>query len=157
MVAGPVFTAVHVALPNHWGASGEAIPARPLGGDMYELQAPPVYAYDLNRYDVVRATADQPGFVPEVREVVHRSGHTTLRLLFFEVVPAARRAALIGSLTPAFESVRDRYFVLDLTPESDSVRIRAQLDAWEADGWIEYETCEAKQPGTFDDVPPAAD
>ena len=149
-------TKVLVDLPNHWATGGESMWAVDLVGDLFELRNTPFYAYDLNFRDVVRATADSPDLKPEVREVVRRSGHRTLRVFFDEAVPADRRVSLLESLHDllvSFEGATDAFFALDLEPEADIDRVRRQLDQWERNGWIAYETCEARVAGSFDDRP----
>ena len=75
-------TKVYVDLPNHWATGGESMWAVDLGDDLYEIRNVPFYAYNLNVGDVVFATADSPDLKPEVRRVVRRSGHRTMRLFF---------------------------------------------------------------------------
>ena len=41
----------------------------------------------------------------------------------------------------------------NVEPEGDYAAVRAQLDEWEAAGLLEYETCEARVLGSFDDRP----
>jgi len=149
-------TKVHVDLPNHPSTGGEGMWALALGSDLYELRNVPFQAYDLNLGDVVLATPDSPELIPEVREVVKRSGHRTLRVIFKPSVPEAKKLDLLQSLrflSTSFERGTDRCFALDLPPEADMARVRALLDEWEARGWSQYETCESRVPGSFDDAP----
>lgn len=127
-----------------------------LGGDLFELRNVPFHAYDLNFRDVVRATTDAPDRQPEVREVVRRSGHRTLRVFFQKSVPEDKRFSLLQSLrflSVTFEGRDNAFFALDLEPQADIDRVRAELDRWERQGWMAYETCEARVPGSFDDIP----
>jgi hypothetical protein len=149
-------TKVHVDLPNHWATGGESLWARPLGGDLYELDNVPFYAYGLNYRDVVRATSDSPDLKPEVCEVVRPSGHATIRVSFGKHVPEERmleRLASLKSLATSFERATERYFALDLEPEANIAQVRAALDTWEQSGEADYETCEARVTGSFDDQP----
>lgn len=75
-------TKVHIDLPHHWATGGESMWAVDLGEDLYELRNTPFHAYDLNFGDVVGATADSSELKPEIRSVVRRSGHSTIRLFF---------------------------------------------------------------------------
>lgn len=146
---------VYVPLPNHWAVPGEALWAQPLGDGLYQLQSSPFYAYALNFLDVVLATPGEPELPPQVRRVVRRSGHATLRVVFFESVPETERAPLLTSLAgheATFEAADERYFVLDVDPAGDLGAVRQQLDAWESAGMLEYETCEARREDSFDDV-----
>ena len=69
-------------LPEHWGTGGEAMWARPVGDDLYEIDNLPFYAYGINLGDVVRAVAPDDESKPEIQEVVEYRGHRTLRFFF---------------------------------------------------------------------------
>ena len=156
MERGERLTKVHIELPNHWATGGESMWAVDLGGDLYELRNTPFHAYGLNFGDIVRATADEPTLKPEIRAVVTRSGHQTLRVFFEDVVSDRRALELLGSLAPlavSFEGADTRYFALDLLPDADIGKVRDILDEWQEQGWAGYETCEARMPGGFDDGP----
>ena len=84
-------TKIVVDLPNHWATSGEAMWARPLSADLYEIRNVPFYAYGLNFEDVVRAVEPGPDEKPVVIEVVRASGHRTIRVFFTDAVPGAER------------------------------------------------------------------
>jgi hypothetical protein len=149
---------LHVDLPNHWATGGESLWARPVGPGLFELDNVPFYAYDLNFGDTVRATPDAPDLKPEIREVVRRSGHRTLRIIFTGL-PRERQAELLDTLAPfgaSAERATASFVALDIVPGGDVDRIRALLDEAEAQGLLEYETCEARVPGSFDDSPRGA-
>jgi len=153
---GENLTKVHVDLPNHWATGGEFIWAVDLSGDLYEIRNVPFYAYDLNYGDVVRATSDTSDLIPEVKEVVRRSGHNTLRLFFKESVDQSRSLELLATLrllSASYEGLNNFYFALDLEPEAGVAEVRDVLDIWEKHGLIEYETCEARIQGGFDAAP----
>ena len=57
---------VHIDLPNHWGTNGEALWARSLGGDRYQIDNVPFFAYDLNFRDIVEAVAISPDLVARI-------------------------------------------------------------------------------------------
>jgi hypothetical protein len=148
-------TKVHVDLPNHWATGGEAIWATLLGGNRYRIENAPFYAYNLNYGDVVEAVASAPDRKPSVMRVVERSGHRTLRVFFGESVDETTRLARLKSLAElqvTFERCNARYFALDLEPHADLHAVRDRLDSWEAEGIAEYESCEARAPGSFDGV-----
>ncbi len=147
---------IYVDLPNHGAVGGEALWARALGDDLYEIHNVPFYAYDLNYLDVVRATASAPDKKPEVKAVVERSGHTTHRLMFMSSVPEDERYSRLESLEDfglTFEGLNDAYFALDFDPEADFDAIYARLDEWVEQGVADYETCEARTEGSFDAEP----
>lgn len=148
-------TKLHIDLPNHWATGGEAIWATLLGGNRYRIENVPFYAYNLNYGDVVEAVASAPDRKPSVMRVVERSGHRTLRVFFEEAVEENERLRRLKSLADfhvTFERCNDRYFALDLEPAADLDAVRDRLDSWEAQGIAEYETCEARMPGSFDGV-----
>jgi hypothetical protein len=149
-------TKIYVDLPNHWATVGESMWAVDLGDGLYELRNSPFHAYDLNFMDVVKAISTDPESRPEVREVVRRGGHGTLRVFFEDEVTEERRFQLLESLRPlsvSFERATEGLFALDLEPGADVRRVRAELDRWKSKGWIGYETCEARVPGSFDARP----
>ena len=129
--------------------------ARALGNDPYQLDNVPFLAYDLNLGDVVRATPDGPGLAPEIRRVVIRSGHRTLRVYFAASVREELRLQLLRSLVPSvsFERADGTLFALDVAPDGDIDDIRTELDEWVQEGGAEYETCEARVDNSFDDKP----
>jgi hypothetical protein len=156
MSDGDSLTKVHVDLPHHWATGGEALWALDLGGHRYRLENVPFYAYDLNLYDVVEARAASADLKPSVLRVLERSGHSTLRVFFGENCSEEECLARLRSLADlhvSFEGSGERYFALDLEPETSVDAVRARLDEWEREGAIEYETCEARVPGSFDDAP----
>ena len=149
-------TKVRVDLPNHWATGGESFWARPLGNDRYELHNVPFHAYDLNFLDVVEAVAATTDLKPEIRRVVRRSGHRTLRVIFPASTPEEDRVPLLeslGDLQASFEGANETLFALDIKPSGNYQAVRDRLDVWEKEGLLDYETCEARVEGSFDDEP----
>lgn len=147
---------LYIDLPNHWAVGGESLWARPLGDDTYELRNVPFHAYDLNFHDVVEAVSASPDLKPAIRRVVRRSGHRTLRVIFRESTPEAQRAPLLKSLKDlgaSFERATDILFAIDIDATGDYQRVCDRIVVWESEGLLEYETCEARVPGSFDDPP----
>jgi hypothetical protein len=147
---------VHIDLPNHWATNGEAMWARPLGGDEYEIQNLPFYAYGLNYLDVVEAIAAGPDRKPSVVRLVRPSGHRTLRVFFDESTAEPERVPLLETMSvlgTSIERATERLFAVDVRPDGDYSAVRTQLDAWVAEGLLDYETCEARIEGSFDDAP----
>jgi hypothetical protein len=147
-------TKVYVDLPNHWWMKGESMWARPLANDHYEIRNVPFCAYGLNFGDVVLATASGPGLKPEIRSVARRSGNRTLRLNFDATVERARQIVVLNSLVArgvTVERANDRFVCLDVPPGADYQAVQALLADQEAEGMLEYETCEARIEGSFDD------
>jgi uncharacterized protein DUF4265 len=147
---------VHVRLPNHEAVVGEYLWARALGRDLYELRSVPFGAYGLNYCDVVRATVDRPRDPPEIRFVVRRSGHRTIRVFLADALEETVTRALLlrlEALGIGYERGFAWMWALDLPPEVDIDVVRARLDEWRAGGLLDYETCEARQAGSFDGPP----
>lgn len=145
---------IRVDLPNHWATGGESIWALPLGDDQFEIRNTPFHAYGLNFLDVVLATSDAADRKPEVRSIVRRSGHRTLRVFFAKETSLHERAGWLARLSPlgvTYEGMNERFFALDVPPHGDYAAVRSSLDEWEKNGILCYETCEARVTGSFDD------
>jgi len=152
-------TKVHIDLPNHWAVGGESLWAASLGNNRYRVDNVPFYAYNVNYQDVVEAQVAAPDLKPSVLRVVERSGHQTLRVLFAEDVPEEHRVQRMASLAELhveYERATSRLFALDVLPGANIEIVRSRLDEWERDGFLEYETCEARVPDSFDDAPEEA-
>lgn len=150
-------TKIHIDLPNHWAIGGESFWATHLGGDRYRLENVPFYAYGLNFLDIVRATPDSEETIPEIREVVRRSGRKTIRVMFEEAVDRERQEKLLSSLSE-FEANYERadahLVAIDIKPEGSIQSVFDQLEAYENDGLLDFETCEARVEGSFDHAEP---
>jgi hypothetical protein len=141
-------TQIVVALPNHWaGRTSETLWARKVGDDLHLVQSVPFFAYGLHYADVVRVDS-------VVREVVRRSGHTTLRVVFRrDDEPRARRVALLSELAPlevSFEAWDGSFFALDVAAEGNVDAVIDRLEWLEKRDILGFETCEARVRGSFD-------
>lgn len=153
-------TKVHIDLPNHWATGGESMWALPLGDDLYEIRNAPFYAYNINWGDIVRAYSDDPDLKPEVREVVTRSGNKTLRVFFNEGLSEEEQGSVLSSLQYldlSWERATGRLVAIDVHPEANYQGVCDKLWELEQEEILEYETCEARVPGSFDDAPSAAE
>ncbi len=149
-------TKVHIDLPNHWATGGEALWANAVGPAKYRIANVPFFAYDLNDGDTVEAIERSPDRKPSVLRVWERSGHRTLRVFFAQGIARehqTHRLESLRELAVSCERKDGRYVALDLEPSSDINAVRDRLDSWQAEGIADYETCEARIPGSFDDVP----
>ncbi|MBH1987987.1 MAG: DUF4265 domain-containing protein [Burkholderiales bacterium] len=152
----PDLVKICVELPHHWWLKGESFWAQPLGQDLYRLENVPFCAYDLNFGDVVQATADREDLKPEIRAVVERSGHQTLRIRFSD--PLNREAqepviAALQALGGELERANGQFLAIDIPPGVSIDALRDALDEQVDAGALEYETCEARVPGSFDAAP----
>ncbi len=150
-------TKVVVDLPNHWATGGESMWAKPLGNDQYEIRNTPFHAYGLNYLDVVRAVSPSPDLKPQISEVVRTSGHQTLRVFFTsDSLSKEERLELLKRLSPfqaSLECATDNHFAIDIEPDGNYGAVCDQLYAWENEGILSYETCEARVSGSLDDSP----
>lgn len=145
---------VHLDLPNHWWFKGESLWAKDFGNDLYEIQNVPYCAYGLNCGDVVRATPDAPDLQPEVREVVRRSGNRTLRVSFCNELSKEQQEPHLKALETLgnwVERANEQFVCLNIPPEVNYESVCNYLAEQEAIGSLEYETCEERIPGSFDD------
>jgi hypothetical protein len=147
---------VHIDLPNHWWMKGESIWAVDLGDNLYELQNVPFCAYGLNCGDVVRASVNGPGLKPEVCGIVSRSGNRTVRINFCDALPKSEQQPVIdalSSLGAQVERATSQFLGLNVPANASYDAICAYLRDQERAGLLDYETCEQRVPGSFDDAP----
>ena len=147
---------VVVDLPHHWNTNGESMWARSLGNDLYELRNSPFSAYDLNYLDVVFAMSSEPGLKPQISRIERRSGHKTLRLIFMAATGRLERDKIlvrINELGATYENANSTLYSLDIPPTENYQSLCDELWNLEESGSLEYETCEARVPGSFDAAP----
>jgi hypothetical protein len=152
----PDLVQVHLDLPNHWWFKGESIWAKSLGNDLYEIQNIPFCAYGLNCGDVVRAIADSPDLKPEVRAVVSKSGNQTVRISFCDKLSKEDQTLHLGALQAMgaeVERANAQFVCINVPPDVSHQSLCKRLAELEAEGVLEYETCEERVPGSFDDRP----
>jgi hypothetical protein len=97
---------------------------------------------------------------PEIRSVVRRSGNRTARLFFAEeLTPAEQKLPLdaLQSMDTWMERANPYVVCVNINPTADYTAVCARLAELESAGVLEYETCEERMPGSFDDVPGADD
>jgi len=148
---------LHLNLPNHWKHDGESLWALSLGDDLYEIRSTPFCAYGLNWGDVVRAMEERPDYKPEIIEVVKLSGHRTLRIYFATRAVAEQEVVLneLNALGVCYERADEEFVTLDVELGADYDLVCERLRDLTEKGILDYETCEARIDGSFDDVPDA--
>jgi len=154
--AEPELTKIHIDLPNHWWHKGESLWARPLGNNAYEIENIPFCAYGLNCGDVVLATADSPDLKPEVRSVIRTSGNQTLRVSFCDRLSKEEQQSVVSTLESMgaeLERATAQFVCINVPPTLDPQAVRGYLAKQESEGVLEYETCEERVLGSFDDRP----
>jgi len=86
--------------------------------------------------------------------------HRTLRVIYLDERTEDERVEHLKQLNRMhayFEGNSGRLFAIDVEPEGDYGAVCDQLWAWETAGILEYETCEAQVPGSFDAAPEVED
>lgn len=144
---------IHIDLPEHWSSGGESMWAKPLGDDLYEVRNVPFNAYGLNFADVVYAVAHSPDLKPSVIEVKKRSGHQTLRVIFEKNFPEDQRAELLKTLNKfkAFhENANNKLFAIDIELGGNYEAVYDQLQEWQNQEILSFETCDFRVEGRFD-------
>ncbi|HEY3218257.1 MAG TPA: DUF4265 domain-containing protein [Candidatus Limnocylindria bacterium] len=130
--------------------TGERMWAIDLGGDLYQVDNIPFFAYDLHCGDVVRALAPDDDHVPVIVRIVRRGGHKTLRIVFQATCSADERTRILSDLRArevAYEGMTADYFALDAEPTADYPAVCGFLFELERRGLLLYET------GTTSDEP----
>ena len=138
-------TKVHVDLPNNPHTGGEAMWAKALGDDLYELRNNFFFAYGLNFLDVVHAVSPAPDQKPSVLSVVRRSGYRTIWVTFTDDADGDSRARRLEELNQwqAFYEGRDETdYVVDVEPQGDFAAVLGQLARWRDEGVLTYHTGE---------------
>ena len=147
---------VIVDLPNHWASSAESMWAFQLENGTYQIDNIPFYAYGINYNDIVRVDASGKVGIPVVVEVVAPSGHQTIRVIFPKNVDRKKQEPVIEELEKLnvyIERAFSNFVALDIPPEVDYEQVRGKLNQLESDGILEYETCEPRFEGRFDEGP----
>ena len=147
---------IYVDLPNHWSIGGESFWATPLGNNLFKIENVPFYAYGLNFRDIVRAVSNSEEYTPEIKELVKLSGHRTFRVFFKKHISRHKQEEILDSLkglTVSYERSNEIYLSLDIKPTGDYQAVFDKLDELIEKDVLEFETCEAKIDGSFDDLP----
>jgi hypothetical protein len=137
-------TKIRVDLPStDRPLESESFWAEPLGGDLYRVRNTPFYAFDLHFGDVVRALRARAGELPTIREVVERSGHKTLRVIFTTDAADADISKVLEELNKQatnHEHAHGRLYSLDVRPEGNYPAVCDYLSQLEQRGVLHYET-----------------
>jgi hypothetical protein len=147
---------VIVDLPNHWATSAESMWAFRLDDGTFQIDNVPFHAYGINYKDIVRVDASDTTRLPVVVEVIIPSDHDTIRVLFPKGIRKKRQEPVIAELEKMkvyVERAFENYIALDIPPEVDYDLVREKLDQFGQEGLLEYETCEARAKGRFDEGP----
>jgi len=122
-----------------FGITGERVWAKPLGGDLYEIRNTPWHTCDVNWGDVVRAVAAHDKEWPRLIEVVERSGHRTMHILFYKETEETYRSEVLNRLKDwkaNYENADGMLYAIDIQPGGDMEGLCAysdQLDSSKVD------------------------
>jgi len=133
-------TKIHIDLGDNPESGGEAMWAKALGDDLYELRNSPFFAYDLNFLDIVRAIPQRPDLKPSIEAVVRRSGHRTIWITFADAVERDACVALATELNEwqaYYEGAGGRYFAIDVEPEGSYERVLERVEEWRQSGLLD--------------------
>jgi hypothetical protein len=122
----------------------EALAARRLDDDLYEICCVPFFAEDIAFGDTVHAPVAHTGGLtrPTFSEVIEPSGHICLRVWFPRDTDPTDRLAVeadVDSHGGRIERLGEDLLAIDV-PEHASVAVSDVLEQWEARGAISYET-----------------
>ncbi len=111
---------IHIDLPHHWAIGGESMWAEDLGNDRYKICNVPFHAYGLNFNDVVIAKVQSEDQIPEIVEVVERSGNETLRLYFDKSVSQEEQVEILDnicSIGASYERADKIFVAIDINQQ----------------------------------------
>ena len=146
-------TKIHVDLPNNEDVGGESLWAEELGNNLYRIRNVPFNAYGLNFHDVVYAKSESEELKPSILKVHQYSGHKTLRVIFIDDSTEQERIKKLKELNEYkayHENANGVLFAIDVKVGGNYGAVCDALYAWENQGVLSYETCEARNEGRFD-------
>ena len=145
-----------VNLPNHCATGAQSMWAFRLDDGTYQIDNVPFYAYGINYKDIVRVDASDATGLPIVTNIITPNGHDTFRVIFPKNVGKKKQEPTIEELEKMGVSVErafNNYVAIDVPPEVDYDVVRDRLDQLQSSGLLEYETCEPRADGRFDEGP----
>jgi len=148
------FVKIVVDLPDaEDGVGGEGIWSVKVGEDLYEARNSPLHTTDINFLDVVRAIAPAEDMNPVVTEVVHRSGHRTVHVMFLDEGKDEKDNVLsrLNEFGASYENANGSLYAIDVKPDVDFDVIADYLEDCQEKGWLEQRFADQPQPqGTGD-------
>ncbi|MEO1037486.1 MAG: DUF4265 domain-containing protein [Pseudomonadota bacterium] len=105
--------------------------ATPVGDDLYRVENSPFYAYEVSWLDIVRAPYSEEEERPLFSEVVEKSGHKTIRVIFDPPVEDGNESdAVLRELVEigcTYEGATRSYICIDIPPEIELSKVRKFL------------------------------
>ena len=117
----------------------ETLWALPLGEDRFQLRNIPWMRDDLHVGDVVRCETGSTG-LPEIVELVERSGHDTLHLIFTERADDSLREEVLERVERTVgytERAGEDAWAVDVNPGTDLLDALEYLGGLQAEGYLE--------------------
>jgi hypothetical protein len=109
----------------------ETLWATDMGGDQYQIDNSPFFAYSVSWQDVVYAPFDDDEGFPTFERVVFKSGNRTVRVLFEEAVKAGnasdRLLQGLVALGCSYEGANSKFFSITVPPGIDLDAVRHYL------------------------------
>ena len=119
-------------------ADWEHLWGRRVGDSLFELDNTPFFARGVSYHDVV--LVDRREGLNVFREVVRKSGHSTLRVMLFEEKLTDELRSRLADLGCATElSHIPGLIAVDIPPSVELSQVRAILEEGERSGYWEYE------------------
>ena len=119
-------------IPNDDGSSDvETLWATPIGNDKFQIDNSPFYAYSVSWKDIVFAPFNADEELPTFVEVVEKSGHKTVRIIFDPPVEDGNKSDKIleglVDLGCSYEGANPKYMSIDIPPNIDLSVVREYL------------------------------
>lgn len=143
---------VRVDLPEHPVVKGESLWAESIGNALYKIKNIPIFSYGINYLDVVEASKSADGSTLEVRKVVERSGHHTVRIKFLGDNAEDQNFQKLLSIKGdgiGSEKWDSNLYALNVTPSRDYEEFIDLLEQFEKDGVLDFELA-GEWEGKFD-------
>ncbi|HYO54095.1 DUF4265 domain-containing protein [Archangium sp.] len=123
-------------------AGAESLWAVQVGEGRFQVQNIPFFAPGIAWGDIISATPEEPGreSVLRYQQIVHRSGHSTLRVFIYDESEVPAVCTLLEQLGCDTErSHLPRLVAIDVPPEVSLEKVRKLLDPGRAQERWDYE------------------
>jgi hypothetical protein len=128
-------------------AASESMWAEDIGGGTFRIDNIPFFATDLSLDDLVRA--QRVGEDLTLTDTVSRSGHSTIRMVFFDRQQVAIVRAALHALGCKTElSHLPSLVAIDVPPDVAIQEVRDHLDDLSSKGVLDYEEAAMRHPSS---------
>jgi hypothetical protein len=126
-------------------ASAETLWGIRVGEGLFKLDNIPFFAFGVAVNDIVSAVPEEGGF--RFKEVVHPSGHSTIRVIVYDPLAVPTVRELFHQLGCSTEqSHLPRLFSIDVPPAVSLEKVRQVLESGKEEGRWGYEEACLAQP-----------